>query len=511
MKPMMKLPLSLCLTAMLVRIALPTTQMEDNSHETPHKLTLPGSPLGIAWGFLYGTYGVPNEKYMPKVRNLGSGFTKIYLLWNQVEPQKGKFDWTSVDAFADQLKSPDEGLIAIFSSSMWATKKPSAMLPPSPAVNLDDYYHFIFEMVKHANGKVRYWQNDAEPNNPIYWSGTKEEFVAQLRVFYKAVKDADPNAKVVVGGYDGLFNPPGMGSFPGQQGGLAFFDYVIKNGGDAFDFFDLRLYANPYTIVGRVDYIRHLMNAAGLEKPIISTEYGGPGFFEFPQNLKYVQLVSTWSQSVQKPNSDGQPVADNTGRKAIAKLYSQIATLDPQTQMFMLGCSAELQSKFERIQARDLVMRNVFALSAGVQKTLYWDLVNDVSDRDDLMTLMYGKIAVMGFEKNELTKRFAVADVFQRMASKIGAAKAVTQITFPDRPNVFLFKVDRGRKGPVYVVWEKRNTFSGEDLPPVAVELNLPFRKAKALDALGGAVQISESKTGLTIPVSVTPIFIERG
>ncbi len=51
-----------------------------------------------------------------------------------------------------------------------------------------------------------------------------------------------------------------------------------------------------------------------------------------------------------------------------------MSTLAPQTQMFMAGCPAELDAKYHRIQARSIVMRNIFALSAGVQKTLYWYL-----------------------------------------------------------------------------------------------------------------------------------------
>ena len=107
-------------------------------------------------------------------------------------------------------------------------KRPSALLPPSPAKDPDDYYRFVYDLVKHCKGRVRYWQNDAEPNNPIYWSGTKEEFVAQLKVFHRAVKAADPAAVVVVGGYDGLFGPPGTHQYPNQQAGLDFFDFVLK-------------------------------------------------------------------------------------------------------------------------------------------------------------------------------------------------------------------------------------------------------------------------------------------
>ena len=163
----------------------------------------------IANGFLYGYQGVSAYEFMPTVRRLGAGFTKTYLFWNQVEPKRGTYDWTAVDAFVNQLKSPDEALVGVFSASEWAVTKPSPLLPPSPAKNPDDYYRFIFDLVSHCKGRVRYWQNDAEPNSPIFWGGTKEEFVAELVLFHKAVKAADPDAIVVVGGYDGLFGPPG--------------------------------------------------------------------------------------------------------------------------------------------------------------------------------------------------------------------------------------------------------------------------------------------------------------
>jgi len=472
-------------------------------------LTLSGAPLGVAWSFLYGSYGVPTERFLPKIRALGGGFSKVYLLWSQIEPTKSKYDWTAVDAYVKQLKSPDEGLISIFSSSTWATKKPSAVLPPSPAKNPDDYYRFIFDTVKHCKGKVRYWQNDSEPNNPIYWSGTKEEFVAQLKVFAKAVRDADPEAKVVCGGYDGLFNPPGMPAMPSQQSGLAFFDYVLQNGSDAFDLFDLRLYANPYTIGDRVAYIRSRMAAFGYDRPIICTEYGGPGFFEFLENRKYVGLVVSWSQSLATAGPNGEMNPDSAGPKKIDELYKGMSALAPQTQMFMQDCAPELQMKFERIQARDLVMRNLFALAAGVQKTLYWDLWNDASDRNNLMTLMYGKIPMMSYVDKELTKVNPVGDVFRRLTAHLRRVRQVRQIALPNMPTVCLFEVDRAGQAPLYAVWDRRDVFNGENQPATFFEWHWNARHAKAEDVFGIPTPAEVSAGKIRMLLSSTPIFIE--
>src|SRR6266704_1071070 len=467
--------------------APPTSAQQSSVPQTPAKdlkINMKGSPFGIAAGFLYGYQGVKPYDFMPQVRQLGGDFTKIYLFWNQVEPEKGKFDWTAVDKFTEQLKSPEEGLIAVFSSSLWAVRQPSTMLPPSPAKNSDDYYHFLFELVKHCKGRVRYWQNDSEPNSPIYWSGTKEEFVTELKLFYKAVKDADPSATVVVGGYDGIFGPPGTHQIPNQQAGLDFFDYVLKEGRDAFDVFDLRLYADPYTIVPRVEFMRQKMIALGYDKPVISTEYGGPGLFEFPENRKYFPLVMAWAQSMSKTDDKGQPMPD---RGPIKDLYQNMSTLAPQTQMFMQGCPPELEAKYQRIQARSLVMRNLFALSAGVQKTVYWDLPEfsiGGDGRYDLMALMYGKIGMMGLQDGTLKNRYPAADAFERMTKALDGVQEVKRVEIPGKPSIFFFEVNRGKRGVSYVVWEQRDAFSGEDAPAVPFEWPWTTKGATAVDAL---------------------------
>lgn len=486
-------------------------QIPDFSPQIPERdlrITMPGPPVGAGWGFLYGYESIKAANYLPMLRKMNGGptATKVYLIWNQIEPQKGQYDWSAVDKFADQLDSPEEGLIALFSSSSWATEKPSTMLPPSMPKNMDDYYRVVYDMVKHCKGCVRYWQNDSEPNNPIYWAGTKEQFVDELKVFYKAVKDADPNAVVVVGGYDGLFGLPGTHQFPGQQAGLEFFDYVFKEGRSAFDVFDLRLYGDPYTIVARVNFMREKMLTLGYDKPIICTEYGGPNLFEFAENRKYVALAGQWIQLLSDPNSSARKSGP---QNPITQLYDKMSTLAPETQIFMKGCSPELEARYNRIQSRGMVMRNLFAFSAGIQKAMYWQFLADFPDRDDLMTLMYGKIGMVGTENGELKDRRPIADTYELMAHKLLGVREVKQIPIPDRPTIFLFKVERDKRKPLYVIWEQRDMFSGEDAPAVPFSYTWDSKKTVAEDAFGKAVPVEVKDKLLHLAVSLTPVYIE--
>ena len=59
--------------------------------------------LGIVRGVSYGVFGPPAE-FMAPLRGLGAGLARVYLTWNQVEPEAGRYDWTAVDALLRQIE-----------------------------------------------------------------------------------------------------------------------------------------------------------------------------------------------------------------------------------------------------------------------------------------------------------------------------------------------------------------------------------------------------------------------
>ncbi len=471
----------------------------------PSAISMAGPQIGVAWGFSYGTDTLP-EIFLPELKKMNIHLTKLYLFWQQVEPSKGHFNWSTVDTFLKQLRSPDEALISVFSTSTWATKLSSPTIPASIAKSPEDYYHLIYSLVKHCNGKIKLWQNDCEPNNPVYWNGTVEDFISESKVFYRAVKDANRNAKVVLGGYDGLFNPPGMPEIPGQKHGLAFFSKAIKEAADYFDIFDLRLYANPYTIRGRVEYFKKELADSARNQPIICTEYNGPGFFGFPVNFKYISQVIEWQRVVATHDTAAYLKMGNP----LAEMYDSINSLAPETQMFMMGCPEELNDKYDRLQSRDIVMRNILAFSAGVQKTIYWCLTVNTADKYNLMTLMFGKNKLADYDKGKVVKEFQEASVFKRMTGFLNPIQKIARIDVPGKPLLYYFKISKTDGKIVYVVWEKRDAFSGEDQPAISYVLPWNASGAKATDTFGKDVPEKVFNGNLQIDVSETPIFIEE-
>ena len=470
-------------------------RQKQNAHESGQiPISLDARPFGAAWGMVYGFPLSKPVDFLPTIRKFGVDFTKVNLFWSQIEPERGQYNWAALDPFLDQLQSPDEAILALFSASPWATRDSTWAFPPSPAKDQKDYYRFVHDVVVHTKGKIRYFQN-----------GSVDEFEIGLKTFYRAVKDADPSAKVVLGGCDGLFDPGGQHQIPGQEASLAFFNQVMKVAGDSFDVFDLHLYADPYTIPARVEYFRNQMRSIGYSKPIIATEYNGPGFFEFSQNRKYFGLMQSWSESVIAPAQSSTSTGPPGNR--ITELYERQNALAPETQMFLMGCSPELQHKLEHIQARDLVMRNVLALSAGVQKMAFWDVWHDTSKRDDLQTLMFGKLKLAEFNDQKLTMLYPLAEVYQRMTTELRGVTSIKRIALSN-PDVYVFEVTTGKGARSYVAWRRGDAFNGESLSQTLVSFPVSMSKSTAIDVFGKEASVTTKKGNVIVDLSITPIFI---
>ncbi len=411
-----------------------------------------GPPLGVSWGPTYGFPPHGAEAFVPRARAIGASFARITLYWSQLEPKRGWRRWDELDAYLAQLTDPEEGFVTIASASPWATRVPSQVFPSSPAKNPADYDEFVRAVVAHSAGRVRYFQSDGEPNNAFFWNGSADDYAAQQKVFYRAVKDADPKAVVVLGACDGLFDPTGAHPLPGQAADLAFFATVIAAAATAFDVFDLRVYADPYTIPDRVRTIREMIRRTGGDKPIIASEYNGPGFFEFAANRR-------WASALMNPA---------TAADALKGLVDSIDTLPVETRMFLPEAPTADAAQLQALAADDLVIRNVIALSSGVQKTAYFDLWHERGTAPIANDLLFGSFRLMDREGNRLMARPPLATAFSRLAAFLHGARTVERVSDEAHPDVFVFRVAFADAKARWVAW-RRPSRPGEPVGPVTI------------------------------------------
>jgi hypothetical protein len=125
-----------------------------------------------------------------------------------------------------------------------------------------------------------------------------------------------------------------------------------------------------------------------------------------------------------------------------------------------------------------------------------------------MMYLLIGKLPLLGYEGDGLDRRHPAAGTFALLAGQLAGARTVTRARPSDRPTLHVFEVDRAGRGPLLVLWDHRDTFGGEDEPPVTVTWPWPAATATVTDVFGQAQTVQGRDGQIRLPVSVTPIFV---
>ena len=69
-----------------------------------------------------------------------------------------------------------------------------------------------------------------------------------------------------------------------------------------------------------------------------------------------------------------------------------------------------------------------------------------------IMDLLFGKFALLGYEGTELRCRHQSAEAFALMTEQLAGVEAVACVEVPERPDLYLFDILRGGRGPLLVV-----------------------------------------------------------
>ena len=137
------------------------------------------------------------------------------------------------------------------------------------AKNLDKLYEFVRDSVAHFKGKIKYWEIINEPNLIPFWDNMEpspEDYAKVLETCYRAVKDGNPDAKVL---YAGVAGVP-----------LDYIERTYKAGaGKYFDIMNIHPYqwaTFPESgLRNQISELKELMKKYGLQnKPIWITEVG---------------------------------------------------------------------------------------------------------------------------------------------------------------------------------------------------------------------------------------------
>ncbi len=237
------------------------------------------------------------------------------ILWSQVESVRGTRDWSVLaDVEADLQAMAAQGLtpmVIVRGAPGWAQKVPGAPCSAVSEEALDDFAAFMAELASRYSAppyNVRHWELGNEPDvdpalidptlpfgcwgdasDPFYGGG---HYAEMLKRVYPAIKAANPQAQVVLGGLlldcDPTSPPEGNACQPAN-----FLEGILANGGGAFldiityhayplwypgvpdsDLMDGRWGQRGGLLVGKLDFIREVMARYDVTKPVMMNEGG---------------------------------------------------------------------------------------------------------------------------------------------------------------------------------------------------------------------------------------------
>lgn len=216
----------------------------------------------------------------------GIGFYRTPMLWQDLEPTRGHFDWMTSDklmtAFARHRMDwlPVVLTTPPFDRVVKVTKIPDAISRPKGTAAFSRFITaavrrygpngvFWREHPKLPKEPIRMWQIWNEPNLPFYWQPAPNpaQYAALLRAADHAIRRVDRSAQIVTAGMP----------FEGRIWALSFYRRMFRAGG-RHDFNDLALHpysGNAGSAENRVVKLRHLIDAWGIRHAgIVVSEYG---------------------------------------------------------------------------------------------------------------------------------------------------------------------------------------------------------------------------------------------
>lgn len=223
------------------------------------------------------------KEFMEYVRALGVRILRLHdakcFDWPQMEPDKGKFDWTAIDSLIDAVNSANLVILPVLGNGGFRFKAPTPSdwfghrrenwkqlwrgsqicLP-----KLEDWREYCHAFFEHCKGKIQYYECMNEPNLIL----TPEEYVPYLKIAYEEAKKVDPSIKIVgicaTGDLEGR-----LGEFIEKCGELGAFQYC-----DVISFHPYSAQLDNFAVPAeeQIAEIRKILKKYGYEGPLWNTE-----------------------------------------------------------------------------------------------------------------------------------------------------------------------------------------------------------------------------------------------
>jgi hypothetical protein len=166
--------------------------------------------------------------WMNDVRDMNLTWFKQQIRWSEIEPERGVYDWSSLDLTLPIAQEYGFNVIgSVVSAPDWAREQGADLNFEGPPANYQDFANFLTALVQRYPGQIHALELWNEPNIDREWMSNQgvsaANFVNLVRVGSQAIKNVDPGIIVISGA------PSPTGGFVDGAGVLRAindFDYV---------------------------------------------------------------------------------------------------------------------------------------------------------------------------------------------------------------------------------------------------------------------------------------------
>jgi hypothetical protein len=140
-----------------------------------------------------------------QLAGLGVGWVRGFVPWSSFEPGRGRFNEPQLSALETGLAALPKGtklILDVVNTPQWESGSSNPQMPPrDPA----DYGRFVGALARRFAGRVAAWEIWNEEDDSLWWASGPDPaaYAALLKTAYPAIKTADPEATVVLGGLTG--------------------------------------------------------------------------------------------------------------------------------------------------------------------------------------------------------------------------------------------------------------------------------------------------------------------
>jgi hypothetical protein len=359
------------------------------------------------------TFGVELHPISPgqgleQVADTGTSFTRLNgIRWSDVEPSEGQRNWSALADEEEQLLAAAENgiqvVLVVRQTPLWAQKIPGALCGPIKEDKLEAFGSFLHDLVARysvAPYNIKYWELYNEPDvdpdlvMPIgspdpfgCWGDASDDYYGggyyaeMLKAAYPKIKQADPQAQVLVGGILMSCNPA-SGKCNSDEEILAskFFEGILANQGGAY--FDGVAFHN-------YDIYIYRLGAYFSRKWDSSWDTTGPALIAKARFLK--DLMQAYGVS---------------GKFLINSETAVLcgSAIQPPASP---GCESDPNSDFELTKAYYLAQSYAAAISEGLRANIWYSLMgwrnsgllySDFTPRPAYVAYQFARIQLGGVE-----------------------------------------------------------------------------------------------------------------